>query len=390
MTGRAKAVTGVVCAMVLLLPFDLGVPVNGWTPLFIRPLLAVLFAIALVGLIAGRHTFAPDLVRATVIAALGLAFAALMADDRWLAGSVVVRLLLVLMALLLASSRELSAELAASAVLVMSVVASAIGFAVLISGEDLWFTEHLLGRVSQTGGIDRLTRPFSQANIAAMVLAPAALYLWAEESRTRIRTWVLAGGAAVAMVAVVLTLSRGGVLGLGIGLLWVATMQWRKGSRRAGASAVVAVAVASTPLWLGRWSDRLAAAPAASDRSQLRSETWTQAVDAFLASPFTGIGPGHFARYSILNPVEGALPAAHAHNLPLELLATTGLVGIVAFVPMASALAKRLLVVRPRASFAPVLAIAVHGLVDYPLVFTSSGTMVGLMLGVWAGRRERL
>lgn len=64
-----------------------------------------------------------------------------------------------------------------------------------------------------------------------------------------------------------------------------------------------------------------------------RVQIWSTAWKAFLTSPIYGIGGGGFPEFYLLNsPIPAIEPAAgHAHNIFLQLLAESGLLGLAAF-----------------------------------------------------------
>ncbi|MDG2113354.1 MAG: O-antigen ligase family protein, partial [Actinomycetota bacterium] len=124
-----------------------------------------------------------------------------------------------------------------------------------------------------------------------------------------------------------------------------------------------------------------------------RSDLWRAAVGLAVAHPMLGVGTGNFRL--LYGPELGLsrFPrSSHAHSLYLEPAASSG-------VPAALALIAALgVAVRGafrgggrtsdsgRAAFVAALAVmAVHGLVDWPLVFTASGTLFFVLLLVVAG-----
>lgn len=124
-------------------------------------------------------------------------------------------------------------------------------------------------------------------------------------------------------------------------------------------------------------------------RGEIRDIAWT----AFRENPWFGVGPANLRR-SVADQLtpEQRFPGEHAHNIVLEPLATWGLLGTIPFVILGlGGLLRALVVVARERSLdrliiaGTLVAVAVHGLVDWPLIFTSSAIPIGLFLGMaWA------
>jgi len=124
-----------------------------------------------------------------------------------------------------------------------------------------------------------------------------------------------------------------------------------------------------------------------------RIDTWRLAWGEFASSPFIGIGPNQFGdRLAFELADEGQRAGAHAHNIVLEPLAAWGLFGTIPFLMLGigalgravrRAWANRTMVASVIA--AGLIAVVVHGMVDWPLVVVTTGIPVGLLVGLaWA------
>ena len=187
----------------------------------------------------------------------------------------------------------------------------------------------------------------AQANLYANYLAlgeSALLFLW---SRKRVRTVYALPAFALLILGSVLSSSRGAMLYA----LWFAALGTLAGSvedgnasRRlklaayglAGASLVAQFAVPWMNAALGLRPpgegavERLLASPG--EFVELRPRAWLLALRVFLSAPIVGVGIGEFARASFDLGLDPSLTRSgqvwtSPHNLPLQLLAETGMVG---------------------------------------------------------------
>ena len=112
------------------------------------------------------------------------------------------------------------------------------------------------GQATSLGDLDRLTRPFTHVNVAAMVFGPATAALAVAAASTRSRLAVAA--AALCAFALVLTASRGGTVALAVALVVGGTIAVarRRPSGLVTAAALLSVmigAVVATDLGRVRW-----------------------------------------------------------------------------------------------------------------------------------------
>lgn len=401
-------------------PYDLAIPADGWTGLHLRPLLLLTAGLAVAALIGVRARVDRSAALAAGAVVAGLVVATLASPDPTVGWAIVVRAAVlgsVFVAAATVVDGPASQRALVTAVAVGAGSAAVIGLAVLAAGGDRAGTGLLLGEISETRNVVRLTRPFSHANVAAAFLAPAAVFLAVEAIAARPggcgpagRTAALSATAVVTAVALGLTLSRAGVGSVAIvGLVaLVAVAGGSAGRPVGGRSAVSAVAgdrgvaalrpvaagcvgiaafALAAGLVSGRWADRLDAANTPGPASLSRPEIWAQAVEAVVNRPLTGIGPGRFGLHSAAITGPDRAPAAHAHNPLLELLATGGLIAAVGLVVALVVLTRRLdPSARRRAPLGLTAALAVLAIgmtVDHPLPFSSSGNLAALLAGAW-------
>jgi putative inorganic carbon (hco3(-)) transporter len=179
---------------------------------------------------------------------------------------------------------------------------------------------------------------------------------------------------ALASVALLLTQSRGGLLAYAAMLVASACFFAHNRKSRMRRTAIVLIACVLAAAVAGFFFQRLTEIDDYTTVSRLA--IWGAAVTVFARSPVLGTGFGNLRTLlgGLLNLPEGW--AGDAHNLYLELLAETGLVGFVAFV-LFIVVALRTAFTRYRDSrdefgkiigfavFAAIVGVLVHGTVDY-------------------------
>ncbi|MBP1635052.1 MAG: O-antigen polymerase [Acidobacteria bacterium] len=161
-----------------------------------------------------------------------------------------------------------------------------------------------------------LTPNGHSANLAMPFAMAASLAVACWSDRRRI---LFALAAAACGVAILGTYSKTGLLIAVVTLVFVAVLHRGRSLPAAFAAAVpVALAVAYLPAVLAQ--ARLIPEAAASGASG-RFDAWRDATAMWLASPLVGAGPGAFINQS----------GMQVHNTYVELLAETGLVGLLLF-----------------------------------------------------------
>jgi hypothetical protein len=154
---------------------------------------------------------------------------------------------------------------------------------------------------------------------------------------------------AVCGAGLVATQSRGGALGA-MALLFVMAVVQRASIRAwmaAAAVALVMVVAMVLALWPGWDGSITSLVPGRPEAVQDRMILWGVVKEVFLDHPFTGVGLGNFrdaffARETWLN-VELGYASVHAHNTYLEVLAGTGLPGLICYLGFLAATATSLL-----------------------------------------------
>lgn len=410
-TGTAGPVPGAAAVAVLtaISPFDVARPPEGWTALHLRPLLLVTAGLALWALTRRPLAIDRPLVAATGVLVAGFAIASLASVDPATGFAVTARVA-VLGLVLLASATVVRGpaerRLLAVGVAVGAAGAAVVGLAVLAAGSDRLGTDVLVGSISVTRGVTRLTRPFSHANVAAMYLAPAAVLLAGSVTGVRRRRMaLLVGAAALAAVALSLTFSRGGLAAVLVGTAVVAvaggrdedrgpardrpSSAWVPSARVPVALAVAGLAV-GVGLASGRWASRLGPATATDGGpvAPSRSTIWGQAVDVWLDAPLVGVGPGRFGTHTRSLTPAGDAVVAHAHNPVLEAAATGGLVALAGVAVLAVTVlvrAGRGWSMVPVGLSAALVAAILPMVVDHPFAFSSSGNLAAVVAGAWIG-----
>jgi len=237
-------------------------------------------------------------------------------------------------------------------------------------------------------------------NIVAGAVAPVIPLCWAAAaSRAEAVSWKARGALLVLSLllgaVVVLTQSRGAVLGLGAAL--VVLIFWR--APRAIWLAPVGVVCAVVAFdWLGAASAaNFFLSDEVSAKANGRLELWNRALSMLQDFPFTGIGLGRFPEmlfrfYPVfVNSMTAPLP--HAHNLYLQMGVDYGVPGLVAFLGLVtSALGVGIVALyRTREMTQGWVAAGVlagyvvyltHGLVDAVAVSTKVSVVVWFLLAV--------
>lgn len=187
-----------------------------------------------------------------------------------------------------------------------------------------------------SGTVDRAAGPISEANTFAYVLLtalPLAIYLATQSAGRARRLWWLAAG--LLLIASAATLSRGAAVGFGALTVWaLATRRVRVGGALASLIAIVVMLAGAFALYGPLINERLQqkgniAAANVSSRKAL----WNAALQMAADHPVLGVGPGRYgiesANYITDDPIDLVNP--YAHNSYLEVLAETGLPGLLAF-----------------------------------------------------------
>jgi putative inorganic carbon (hco3(-)) transporter len=189
-----------------------------------------------------------------------------------------------------------------------------------------------------TGNVERVSGPIGEANDFAYVLAsvlPFAVYLSLRDRRLRV-LWGLC--AAVLVLALFGTLSRGALVGVAAVVLWaVATRRTRFGGVLAGTVVVAGTLLLAFTLWRPLIDERLAAKGVVAQANvDSREAYWSAAARMAADHPILGVGPGRFgieaSNYVLNDPINIERPVVH--NSYLEVLAEGGVPTLIAFIAL--------------------------------------------------------
>ena len=201
--------------------------------------------------------------------------------------------------------------------------------------------------------------------------------------------------AAIMGIATIASLSRGGIVSLLGGLVFLAVM----GSRLKGAGAVAAVAgvIAIGVLWVGLDPvvNRIAGQADKGGETFFTSRGWLWRDTASLiqANPILGVGMGAFqTAYPIYSKSDGALQVGQSHNDYLQVLADFGVAGMAAAAWFIVSIGRafrfgiksrdRLLAGLALGGGAGIFAMLVHSLFDFNLQIPSNALLFLLLTAV--------
>ena len=191
------------------------------------------------------------------------------------------------------------------------------------------------------------------APIAASLALTALVAAWRRRSaRPWLRVAALAGIAAALAAGILMSWSRGAWLGLGAALICVAGLRnWRTAAMTVSLIVALALAIGiSGTEWLpssisGRMAD-LGAYFSMPDpaRTEINDENfsvlerlahWQAGLRMFDDAPWLGVGIGNYAvSYSLYPQPHWYEPLGHAHNVFINFLAETGMLGLAAFLAL--------------------------------------------------------
>ena len=236
--------------------------------------------------------------------------------------------------------------------------------------------------------------PNYYASLLALALLPGVALLLAEFKR---HVWLVVPLAA-GIGGLLFSLSRGGILGFGAGLLLL--LAWRRA--RYVAIAILALTVVLTltnanPLveseYFGSVEDRISTIRHPT-RESTRPQIWATAVEVAQEHPFLGVGVNQFQRESARRSLfERGRTLENTHSVPLSLAAETGLIGLAAFLAfLAQLIARGLRAARARDALlrglglgisAAVLAFLIQGLtitqIRVPIVTGTFFLLAGIL-----------
>jgi len=263
------------------------------------------------------------------IIGLGLFFA----EDTFIVVKVIVMwtaFLLVSILLANATRRQLHAAL-----MCLGLIAGVIGLIAITSTSD---QELVAGGALAT---NRAEGTFTHPNVLAFVMiltVPVALVL-ALDARSMVVRLAFLAAAVLGIGGLMLSLSRGGLVGGAVSLLVL--LAWPRFRRYAFALLTVLALFAIFNIGAIQGSSELSLvgqrvgslSSAAGDRADPRFRIWRETPAIIKDRPLLGVGEGNYPvaspRYGIRDI--GGRPYDHAHNLALTIAAETGLLGLLAF-----------------------------------------------------------
>ncbi len=208
--------------------------------------------------------------------------------------------------------------------------------------------------------------------------------------------------AAIMSIAVAASLSRGGMVSLAAGLLFLAAITPRQRRREPSSSRgswfsfspkyfviLMLVAIVAGVLWIGADSDilkRIAQDPLTTSSATDRRGVWGDTLTIFAAHPILGTGLGAFETvYPIYGRGDGSFLIQFAHNDYLQVLADGGIVGGAIALWFIVVLARAMRqVTKPADPFvravglgsaAGIFALLVHSLFDFNLQLPSNALL---------------
>jgi putative inorganic carbon (HCO3(-)) transporter len=193
----------------------------------------------------------------------------------------------------------------------------------------------------------RLAGPIGDPNFYALILlvtVPLGLALLRTQLPGLLRCGLALAVAGTA-ATVLLTYSRGGALVLGLGCL-VCMARWRVSGLHAVlvvAAVGASMAIMPNAVWdrlgtvLRPFQDLHEVGQVVDTSVELRLGAQRVALEMFLDNPFVGVGAGNYPplypAYSQQLGVTAVASEFYPHNLYLQVLAETGAVGLLAFLP---------------------------------------------------------
>jgi O-antigen ligase len=205
---------------------------------------------------------------------------------------------------------------------------------------------HLAGDPTAATDLERLGGTIADPNLLAAVLVVSFVLAvaLATTARSPAIRLVLAGAAALSLLSVFLTASRGGLVGLIAAL--VCAIVLARGRRAAAVGGALVVVVVSV-IYVGVFDPGAAHRYSTADGGNGRTDLWKVGWRMAEANLVRGVGAGNYrdasAHYVLTEP--GKIADSEfiidqprfAHNVYLEVLAELGVVGLAAFLALLGA-----------------------------------------------------
>lgn len=227
-------------------------------------------------------------------------------------------------------------------------------------------------------GLARAAGPFGNPNLLAAFLLPCALLALGGALFAHPRRRLLLACFSLAAAGVCATFSRGALLALLTGVLWLVLQGW--GSERTLTGGLLLLPALSflAPRTLVR---RLSAANFSDSSVFYRLSLWKSVLRVPPSLLLFGVGEGKTAMLSLLSPylAAGLSHVEHTHSLFLHLLVSGGLLGLLLLLcVILAALSAR----ERNGERAALLALLIFGLFDDPLYSGQTEVIFWLVLGM--------
>jgi hypothetical protein len=239
----------------------------------------------------------------------------------------------------------------------------------------------------EAGALRRFAAGGADPNDLAMVLAlalPMAWYLGMTYHRPLLQ-WVCRGYLPVAVIAVGLSGSRGGMAATTVALLIVPLSMTRLSPGRLATSIVMlalagTLAVVYVPETL---IERISTIGTELEGGRVggRGKLWRAGLEAYVAKPVFGYGTGHYK--SAITPILGGASQV-AHNSYISVLVEQGIVGFLLYMTMLAMVAVALLKLRTLDRRFALVLLATLGAAMLPLTWEDRRA-VWVILAVLAG-----
>lgn len=244
--------------------------------------------------------------------------------------------------------------------------------------------ELLLGN-GKTGYVDttrfsslsRAAGPFGNPNVLAAFLLPAALFSLAHAFHQKEWRALYFLAFLFSLGGICATFSRGGMLAVGVGILWLLFEKYGFPRILMGGLLLFPAATLFIPPALGA---RLLSFTTGDSSVLYRLSLWKSVARVPLPSLLFGVGEGKGAMLSLLFPYlsAGLSHIEHTHSLFLHLLLSTGVIG---FLLVLDVIFKSLRQKETRGVRASLLAFLLFGLFDDPLYAAQTEVIFWLILG---------
>lgn len=161
------------------------------------------------------------------------------------------------------------------------------------------------------------------------------IYMFLRQETGFFRRWLLRASLVACVAGIFLSLSRGGVLALVLEATLIVCLTMEKKQRLVLLPIVLAVGAGAVGY---QWTQRAAnqgASYTAADAESSRMELWRAAQAMVLDRPLLGVGSRTFNEYSqAYGEISADNREKNAHNTYVEVIATSGLLGLLAFYKM--------------------------------------------------------